>query len=234
MHINQDIIALKKVLKWAQNIRTRILKNINQIETNHYDVNDLNEFYKLNALYDSHNNFCLTAESEIKLKENGQFFNKTSNQNKPVKIQKTNTQNLRHNDESKIQVLNHTVTSTCQPDKAIEADFSRNCLGDMNYDFKLYEQFESKIVKELSNERKRVDELEEKMSKLIKKNAEIEAKVSCMESKVDNIHKKINEMNTQIEDLSKTSVSNHKEQMDILKVLLLNMRNELSTEYKNT
>ncbi|CAF0736904.1 unnamed protein product [Brachionus calyciflorus] len=163
-NIDQDIIALKKILKWAQNIRICILKNLNQIGSNKADKKYQNEFSNLNELYESNNNFCLSVESESK--SNG------------IKKMTNTIFNLKKTDETKnmpTPILNYAepidrATSptldvlTCKSDKTKEPEKIREfkskkqyCLSSVHYETILYEKMKDTFKKELISERKKID-----------------------------------------------------------------------------
>ncbi|CAF0796836.1 unnamed protein product [Brachionus calyciflorus] len=238
--INQDLIAFKKVLKWASNIHKRLLKNINEIKSNKIDEKCQNEFTKLNECYESNYNFCLNVESQFKPKEKSSPKSNSSNQNRNIEIQKNQTLK-KYCDKSEYQFLGINIpspdSSTSQSDKTIPPNLSneinidsQNNLENVSIEIRIFEKLKTTMMKELTSQRIKVEELEEGTNNRFKETEvkfnKIESRVIGMESKVENLCRKLNELNNRIEYLSKKSQSNHHDQMEILTALLLKVNNK--------
>lgn len=238
-NINQDLIAFKKVLKWAQNIRVRLLKNINRIESSELDEKYKNEFIKLNDFYESNFNVLSNHESESKQKISDAMTSKVINPNKPTEIQKNHNSNLIR-DKLKDRILIPKLDfSACKPKKEISPYLSREpkketSQENVSYDISLFEELKREMKREMTSQKMRIEELEEKMNYRFK---ETEFKINKMEhtvafiiSKVDNLCDKFNDLDSKIEDLSEKSKMNHLELMSILRALVSNICDKGSTE----
>ncbi|CAF1090160.1 unnamed protein product [Brachionus calyciflorus] len=110
--INQDLIAFKKVLKWASNIHKRLFKNINEIKSNQIDDKYQNEFTKLNE--------CQKTTPHQRAKYKTKIKN--------IQIQKNQTLN-KLTDKSKFQLLSINMptpdSSSSQSDKTITPSLNR-------------------------------------------------------------------------------------------------------------
>ncbi|CAF1131510.1 unnamed protein product [Brachionus calyciflorus] len=178
--INQDLIAFKKVLKWASNIHKRLLKNINEIKSNQIDEKKKS-----------------SPKSNI------------SNQNRNIEIQKNQTLK-KYCDKSKYQFLGINIStpdsSTSKSDKTkapnlsseINIDSQSN-LENVSIEIRIFEKLKTTMMKELTSQRIKVEELEERTNnRLIEtevKINKIESRVIGMESKVC---RKLNELNSRL------------------------------------
>ncbi|CAF0702840.1 unnamed protein product [Brachionus calyciflorus] len=168
-NINQDLIAFKKVLKWAQNIRERLSKNIGQIDPSELDEKYKNKFIKLNDFYESNFNVLSNFESKSKQNINDTVIREVINPNKPAEIQKTQNSNLIRNTSKERILITKLDYLTCKPKKKIAPYLCREpkiekeiSLENVSYDISLFEKFKSEMKKEMTSQNMRIEELEEK------------------------------------------------------------------------